>query len=83
VTNATDVKPLLTVATYLDTNTGIEVYQEVTGALYCAGAVASARSTLCVFCVYIVQAGLAAEACCKLGTHLPEGDLLEEEPSVL
>ena len=32
VTNATDVKPLLTVATYLDTTTGIEVYQEITGA---------------------------------------------------
>ena len=31
VTNATDVKPLLTVATYLDTTTGIEVYQEITG----------------------------------------------------
>ena len=31
VTNATDVKPMLTVATYLDTITGIEVYQEVTG----------------------------------------------------
>lgn len=31
VTNATDVKPMLTVATYLDTTTGIEVYQEITG----------------------------------------------------
>lgn len=32
VTNATDVKPLLTVATYLDNISGLEVYQEVVGA---------------------------------------------------
>lgn len=31
ITHATDVKPLITVATYLDDVTGIEVYQEVTG----------------------------------------------------
>jgi hypothetical protein len=31
VTHVTDVKPLITVATYLDDVTGIEVYQEVTG----------------------------------------------------
>ena len=31
VTNATDVKPMLTVATYLDAASGLEVYQEVTG----------------------------------------------------
>ncbi len=33
MTNATDVKPMLTVATYLDSISGLEVYQEVTGAL--------------------------------------------------
>ena len=31
ITHAADVKPLITVATYLDDVTGIEVYQEVTG----------------------------------------------------
>lgn len=31
VTHVTDVKPLLTVATYLDASTGFEVYQEITG----------------------------------------------------
>lgn len=31
VTQVTDVKPLLTVATYLDDASGYEVYQEVTG----------------------------------------------------
>ena len=32
VTQVTDVKPLLTVATYLDGASGFEVYQEITGA---------------------------------------------------
>lgn len=32
VTQVTDVKPLLTVATYLDDASGFEVYQEITGA---------------------------------------------------
>ena len=31
VTNATDVKPMITVATYLHDASGCEVYQEVTG----------------------------------------------------
>lgn len=31
VTNATDVKPLLTVATYLDSTSGLEVYQDIVG----------------------------------------------------
>jgi DNA replicative helicase MCM subunit Mcm2 (Cdc46/Mcm family) len=31
VTNVTDVKPLLTVATYVDTNHATEAYQEVSG----------------------------------------------------
>eukprot|EP00884_Botryococcus_braunii_P012595 jgi/Botrbrau1/21336/Bobra.0184s0046.1 len=31
VTHVTDVKPLLTVATYLDESTGYEVYQQITG----------------------------------------------------
>ncbi len=33
MTQVTDVKPLLTVATYLDDASGFEVYQEITGAL--------------------------------------------------
>ena len=32
MTNVTDVKPLLTVATYLDKNEATEAYQEVAGA---------------------------------------------------
>lgn len=32
VTQVTDVKPLLTVATYLDKNEATEAYQEVSGA---------------------------------------------------
>jgi hypothetical protein len=32
VTQVTDVKPLLTVATYLDKNEAFEAYQEVSGA---------------------------------------------------
>lgn len=31
VTHVTDVKPLIKVATYLDEESGVEVYQEVTG----------------------------------------------------
>ena len=31
MTQVTDVKPLLTVATYLDDASGFEVYQEITG----------------------------------------------------
>lgn len=31
VTNATDVKPMITVATYLHDASGCEVYQEITG----------------------------------------------------
>ncbi len=34
VTHVTDVKPLVTVATYLDDATGFEVYQEVRGAQF-------------------------------------------------
>ena len=33
VTHVTDVKPLIKVATYLDEESGVEVYQEVTGML--------------------------------------------------
>lgn len=36
VTNVTDVKPLLTVATYLDKNEATEAYQEVSGAVSAA-----------------------------------------------
>lgn len=33
MTHMTDVKPLIAVATYVDDDTGIEVYQTVTGTL--------------------------------------------------
>lgn len=33
ITHMTDVKPLISVATYLDSDTGIEIYQPVTGML--------------------------------------------------
>ena len=58
VTQVTDVKPLMTVATYLDDATGYEVYQEVIGELLLACLRCSPRTPRDLCCLR------DADACC-------------------